>query len=82
MAPGKKHINCKWAYKVKYKSDGNIERFKARLVDRGGHQLEGFDFNETFTLVAKMASVRVLLYVVVAKRMGTTPDERQQCLYA
>jgi len=67
---------------VKYKFDRNIERFKARLVVRGDHQLEGFGFSEAFAPVAKMASVRVLLYVVVAKRMGTTPDERQQCLYA
>ena len=68
MPPEKKPINCKWVYKVKYKSDGNIEHFKARLVVCGGHQLEGFDFNGTCTPVAKMASATVLLSVVVAKR--------------
>jgi len=64
---GKKPINCKWIYKVKYQSDGTIERFKARLVVRGDHQLEGFDFNETFAPIAKMTSVRTFLSVAIAK---------------
>ena len=52
---------------MKYKSDGTVERFKARRVVRGDHHLEGFDFKETFALVEKITSVRVFLSVVVAK---------------
>ena len=35
LPPGKKLIGCKWVYRVKYKSDGSIERYKAKLVAKG-----------------------------------------------
>ena len=54
-------------YKIKYNADGAIERFKARLVMLGNHQVEGEDFNETFALVAKMVTIRTLLTVTTAK---------------
>lgn len=44
---GKKPIGCKWVYKIKYKSDGMIECYKARLVAKEYTQIEGIDFQET-----------------------------------
>ena len=67
LAPGRKLINCKWVYKVKYNFDGTIERYKARLVIWGDKQVEGLDYKETFTLAAKMASVRYFLSVAATK---------------
>ena len=57
----KRTMWCKWVFIVKYKLDGTIERYKARLVAEGLTQMYGIDFQEIFALVAKMNFIRVLL---------------------
>ncbi|KAG8495890.1 hypothetical protein CXB51_007509 [Gossypium anomalum] len=62
-----KPIYCKWVYKIKYRSDRLVERYKARLVVRGFFQQYGLDYEETFSSMAKVVTVRVLLALTASK---------------
>ncbi|GJX25725.1 putative RNA-directed DNA polymerase [Tanacetum coccineum] len=63
----RKAIGSKWVYKIKYKSDGEVERYKARVVAKGFGQKEGVDYEEIFSPVVKMSTVRCFINMAVQK---------------
>jgi Reverse transcriptase (RNA-dependent DNA polymerase) len=57
----RKAVKCKWVYCIKFSANGKPNRFKARLVAKGFTQILGLNYDETFSLVARLDSIRILL---------------------
>jgi len=64
----KKALRTKWIYTAKYDVDGKLKKYKARLVARGFEQIFGIDFDETFSPVTRLTSLRLLL--ALSAQMG------------
>ena len=60
---GVKPIGCKWVFKKKTDMDGNVITFKGRLVAKGFKQIHGIDYDETFSPVAMLKSIRILFAI-------------------
>ncbi|KAJ9566507.1 hypothetical protein OSB04_002473 [Centaurea solstitialis] len=56
-------VGRKWVFKKKTDMDGNVHTFKARLVAKGFTQTHGIDYDETFSLVAMLKSIRILMAI-------------------
>ncbi|XP_023751330.1 uncharacterized mitochondrial protein AtMg00820-like [Lactuca sativa] len=60
-------IGCKWIYRIKRRSDGTIERHKARLVAQGFTQEASVDYFETFSPVIKPTTIRLVLSIAISR---------------
>lgn len=68
MRPHNKNvIGSKWIFKIKKNEQGEVERYKARLVAQGHRQIPGLDYEETYSPVVRKETVRLLMAVSVEK---------------
>jgi len=61
LPEGRKTVKCKWVYDRKRDSEGNIVRYKARLVARGFTRVAGIDYQEVLSPVTKSKTFRFLI---------------------
>ncbi|PKU69703.1 Retrovirus-related Pol polyprotein from transposon TNT 1-94 [Dendrobium catenatum] len=66
--PNKPVLGCKWTFKTKLLPSGKVDRYKARLVALGNHQQFGENYTETFSPVAKMPTIRLLLTLALNRQ--------------
>jgi hypothetical protein len=67
LPSGRKIFIWRWVYRTKSATDGQINRYKSKLVAKGFQQVHGIDYDETFAPVAKMDSIRSELSIVETK---------------
>ena len=64
LPPSCKTIGCKWVLRKKLKPDGSIDKFKDRLVAKSFKQKDDLDFFDTFSLVTRITSIRLLIAII------------------
>ena len=69
LPKGKRALRNKWVYRLKTEENSSRPRFKARLVVKGFNQKKGIDFEEIFSPVVKMTSIRVVLGLAASLKL-------------
>nr|KYP36252.1 Retrovirus-related Pol polyprotein from transposon TNT 1-94 [Cajanus cajan] len=67
LPEGAKKVGVKWVYKTKRKENGEVDKYKARLVVKGYAQEYGVDYTEVFAPVARMETIRLVVALVAQK---------------
>lgn len=64
LLKGCRPIGCKWVYKIKRDSNGQVKKYKARLMAKGYSQREVIDFKETFSPVSTKDSLQIIMAIL------------------
>jgi hypothetical protein len=81
VPPQKGHniIDCKCVYKIKTKQDGSLDIYKAKLVAKSFKQRYEIDYEDTFSLVVKAATIRTILSIAVSRGWSLHQLDVQKC---
>ncbi|PLW23871.1 hypothetical protein PCASD_14694 [Puccinia coronata f. sp. avenae] len=80
---GSKALGARWVFTIKRKTDGSIDKFRARYVAKGFNQVMGTDCNETYAPTASLNTLRLLLSIAQSKHFPTaTFDISSAYLYS
>ncbi|KAL0851921.1 hypothetical protein ABMA28_000208 [Loxostege sticticalis] len=63
LSKGKKALLCKWVLRIKRNPDGSVDKYKARLVVKGYREKKGQDYDQKFSLFARLVMIRALFSV-------------------
>ena len=69
LPKNRRALPCKWVYRIKETFDSTNPKYKAKLVAKGFQQEYGVNFNEIFSLVVKMTTLRFMLGILAADNM-------------
>ena len=72
VPPGTKLLDCKWVFKRKRDHTGAVVRYKVRLVAKGFRQLQSVDYDDTFSPVMGMTSLRMMVAIAAQRRCELT----------
>lgn len=72
LPAGAKALPCKWVFCVKTNPYGSVDKYKARLEMKGFDQHDEIYYNQTFSPVAKMGTVRAVISIAASENLHST----------